>query len=1162
MKKQKSIKPKRFNYLKSICLGGCLLSYAGETAANLSENDSEQINFTVKMNNKTVRDVFSHIEKNSEFIIIYQGTQIDLDRKVSINLNDQPVQEILREIFAGTNDTYSIKGRQIIVKKTPTKEESKGLSTNQQKKTVIGLLTDVDGNPVIGATVSIKGTTYGVTTDIDGKYILNNINEGDVINFRYIGYNTEEKTYKGEKNINIRMTESSVGLEDVVVIGYGQQKKESVVSSLNTIGTAELNVKQRNLRNALAGQIAGVIAVQRSGEPGNDAAAFYIRGQSSYAGGTSALVLVDGVPRNMDDIDVDEIESFTVLKDAAATAVYGAEGANGVVLITSKRGKTQKTTVNFSAQYSLVTPTRMPETLNSYDYLSLYNETLWNDQGNPDKEFFNPQYTDDHLNQFRNGSDPDLYPSVNWYDLLQDHTQSQRYTVNFRGGSDKVRFFASGAYYSEDGIFKSNPMEKYDANIGLQRFNLRSNVDMDLTKTTQLSIDMSGQYLKKNQPGYSTNEIFNYISHFPVHVIPMYYSDNTASDHPAPGGGVNYQPYNMLNNSGYSKTWSAFLQTKVTLKQDLKFITEGLSVKGSVSFDADFYSTMKRSKTPKSFYTLGRNEDGTLNKKTMKEGSALGNPGISGHDGTKKIYMEASVDYQHTFNKLHDVSGMLLYMQKETQYQNKDGLQLLPYRKQSFVARATYGYDSRYMVEASMGMTGSENFAQGHRWGIFPAVGAAWFVSHEKFMSGLEDHISKLKLRISYGITGNDNIGDNTRFPYRESINMGLGGYNFGLTPGASGSASNSPGKGIAEGGFPMPNLSWEIENKLNAGIDIGLFRGRVDFSADYFYNRRSEILLQRRTVSNVTGFRVLPYQNFGIVRNQGVDANLILKQKIGQVDLSARGNLTFAQNKILEYDEVPQKYTYQNYTGHSIFGSNPDKMKLYIAEGLYMPEDFDITSNNTGAKNYTLKNGMPIPAANVAPGDIKYKDLNNDGAIDDYDRTFNHGYSPEVPEIVYGFGLNAEWKGFFVGVFFQGTAHTSANMLAEYFNLMPFTQGIDNGSARGETKDRWKAENPSNQDVFFPRLHTGRFDHNQYASTYWFRDAGFLRLKNIEIGYEFNDKILKHLKMKNLRVYLQGNNVAVWDKIKFWDPELGNADSGAKYPICSTYSVGLEVTF
>lgn len=1113
----------------------------------------------LKFNNEELGTAIDKISEQAGIRILYSNEQIQTRKRISATIQTSDIREALKAVLGNGYEFRQIDNYISIAKVKGEEKEKQDVKQQKGKHTVTGLITDSDGNPVIGATVTVKGTTHGVTTDVDGQYILNNINEGDVIEYRYIGFLPEERIYKKEQTLNIRMHEAAVGLEDVVVIGYGQQKKSSVVSSINTIGPAELNVKQRNLRNTLAGQIAGVIAVQRSGEPGNDAAAFYIRGQSSYAGGTSPLVLVDGVPRSMDDIDVDEIESFTVLKDAAATAVYGAEGANGVVLITSKRGKTQKTIVSISAQYSLVTPTRMPETLNAYDYLSLYNEAVWNDQGNPNKEFFNPQYTDEMLEKYRSGADPDLYPSVNWYDLLQDHTQSQRYTVNFRGGSEKVRFFASGAYYSEDGIFVSNPTEKYNANVGLQRFNLRSNVDMDLTKTTQLSIDMSGQYLRKNQPGFSTDEIFDYITHFPVHVIPMYYSDNTASDHGAPGYGVIDQPYNMLNNSGYNKTWSAYLQTKVTLRQDLKFITEGLSVKGSVSFDADFYSTMKRSKTPQSFYSLGRNEDGTLNKKTIKEGSALSNPGINGTGGTKKIYLEASLDYMRNFNKVHDVTGTILYMQKETQYQNREnGLQLLPYRKQSVVARATYGYDNRYMLEASMGMTGSENFAQGHRWGIFPAVGAAWYVSHEKFMAGLEDYISKLKFRVSYGITGNDNISDdNTRFPYRESINTGLPAFNFGLTPGANGSASNSSGSGIAEGSFAMPNLSWEIEKKLNTGIDLGLFNGRVDLSADYFYNRRSDILLQRKTVSNVTGLRVMPYQNFGIVTNRGVDANLILKHQIGNVNLSARGNFTFAKNKIVEYDEISQKYPYQVLTGNSI--GTP---LLYIAEGLYTPDDFNITTNEQGAQSYSLKEDRAKPAANVSPGDIKYKDLNDDGVIDSYDRTYDNGFYSELPEIVYGFGLNAEWKGLFVGVFFQGTAHTSANLLSSTYTMMPFTVGVDNGSARTETINRWNAENPYNQDVLYPRLHAGSYNHNMENSTWWRRDAGFLRLKNIEIGYEFNDKVLKPLRMKNLRVYLQGNNIAVWDNIKFWDPELGNAQSGAKYPICSTYSVGLEVTF
>lgn len=1129
-------------------------------ATNHQSVFEQTYSLNLQFNNEEIGTIIDKISEQAGIRIIYSNDQIETSKKISATIRTSDIREALKAVLGKDYVFRQVDNYITIAKTRGNVNIQPGISQQKNKHTVSGLVTDSEGNPVIGATVSIKGTTNGIATDLDGQYTLNNVATGDIIECRYIGYNVEERKFKNESNINIRLTESSVSLDDVVVIGYGQQKKNSVVSSINSIGSAELNVKQRNLRNTLAGQISGVIAVQRSGEPGNDAAAFYIRGQSSYAGGTSALVLVDGVPRNMDDIDVDEIESFTVLKDAAATAVYGAEGANGVVLITSKRGKAQKTSVNVSAQYSIVRPQRMPKTLNAYDYLTLYNEAVWNDQGNPSIGNYTPQYTADRLDKYKSGEDPDLFPSVNWYDLLEKQTQSQRYTVNFRGGSEKVRFFASGAYYAENGIFTSNPTEKYNANIGLQRFNLRSNVDMDLTRTTQLSIDMSGQYLRKNQPGYDSNDIFLYITHYPTHVIPMYYSDGTATDHGDPGWGVDIQPYNMLNHSGYRKTWSAFLQTKTTLRQKLDFITEGLSMKGSVSFDADFSSTMKRTKVPNTFYALGRNPDGTLNKKTIKAGDPLSNPQTGATDGTKKIYIEASFDYARTFNKVHDVTGMLLYMQKETQYQVKaedKAIQLLPYRKQSFVARATYGYDNRYMAEASVGMTGSENFAQGNRWGAFPSVGVAWFASHEKFMEGIQKYISKLKFRVSYGITGNDNIGENTRFPYRENTNLGLPSYYFGLTPGANGGQSNTLGGGIVEGSFPMPGLSWEIEKKLNTGLDLGLFNGRVDFSADYFYNRRSNILLQRRTISAVTGFQVMPYQNFGVVTNQGVDANLILKQTVGEVNLSARGNLTFARNKVIEYDEVPQKYDYQNYTGNPI--KSP---QMYIADGLYTPDDFNTTTNPNGSLNYKLKEGMPKPTANVSPGDIKYRDLNNDGSIDSYDMTYDNGFYAEVPEVVYGFGLNTDWNGFFAGIFFQGTARASTNLLANNYNLMPFIGGVDGGSGRTEVIDRWTAENPYNQNVLIPRLHSVAYDHNMRPSTWWYRDAGFLRLKNIEIGYEFKKKLINKLKMNNLRIYLQGNNVAVWDKVKYWDPELGNAESGAKYPICGSYTVGLEVTF
>ena len=1139
-----------FRNIKKAFFIGLLVLMAPHIVHSMPTSSRFEDNYNINLSfkNETLENVIKEIAKQANVRIIYSYDQVDSSKRINANIQTTDIQKALETVL-GDDYAFKQEGNYITIVE---KKASFVPQATQQKKRVSGLLTDGNGDPLIGVTVTVKGSNKGITSDMDGKYTLENVKNGDVLEYRYIGFVTEERIYKGERTINIRMMEASVGLDDVVVIGYGQQKKESVVSSINTIGPAELAIKQRNLKNTLAGQIAGVIAIQRSREPGNDASAFFIRGQSSYAGGVNPLVLVDGIPRSMDDIDVDEIESFTVLKDAAATAVYGAEGANGVVLITSKRGKVQKTQVNFSAQYSIVTPTRMPETLNSYDYMSMYNEAVWNTKGNPDLENYIPHYSTELLEKYRNGEDPDLYPSVDWFDLLKKHTQSQRYTINFRGGSDKVRYFASGSYYKEDGIFESNSTEKYNANIGLQRFNLRSNIDMDLSKSTLLSIDMSGQYTMKNQPGFSSDDIFAKIAGFPVHVIPMSYSDGTASDHYNNGKGTDYQPYNMLNHSGYMKTWSAFLQTKVTLKQKLDFITKGLSVRGTVSFDADFYSTMKRDMKPESFYAEGRNEDGSLKKKKMKDESPLSNPSNNGTNGVKKIYLEAALDYNRTFNKVHNVTGTLLYMQKETQWQNRKDLQLLPYRKQSVVARATYGYDNRYMIEASAGMTGSENFSDGNRWGIFPAVGVAWYVSHERFMEGISDYISKLKLRASYGITGNDEIGASNRFPYHGSINTKVDGYNFGLVPGLGGYATNYL-TGVVEGNFALPGLSWEIEKKLNIGIDLGLFNGRVDLSADYFFNRRSDILLQRKTVSQVTGFRNMPFQNFGIVDNRGIDASLVLKQRIGQVSLSARGNITYAKNKIKEYDEEPQRFDYQNYTGNSI----GDDM-LYIADGLYTPDDFDITTAANGAQTYRLKEGMPVPAALVAPGDIKYKDLNEDGVINGYDRTYKHGFYNDLPEIVYGFGLNAEWKGFFAGVFFQGAAHSSMSVLAS----MPFAYGVDSGSVRQEVSNHWRASDPYNQNVLYPRLHDSHFAHNTLPSTWWQRDAGFLRLKNIEIGYEFNEKALRALRLKNLRLYLQGNNIAVWDNIKFWDPELGGDNLGAKYPLSSNYTIGIEVTF
>jgi len=1062
---------------------------------------------------------------------------------------------VTASVFCIVNGAYAIPDKNGI---SEIKESA------QSAITITGLVTDGEGNPLIGVTVSVKGTTTGVMTDIDGRYSIRAA-QGNTIEFSFIGFNTETREVKkNETSINIRMTEASVDLDDIVVIGYGSQKKESVVSAINTVTSKELAVTGRSLANSIAGQIAGVIAIQPSGEPGYDDSNFWIRGVSSFAGGTNPLIVIDGVPRgSFSNIPVDEIETFTVLKDAAATAVYGAEGANGVVLITTKRGKSQKTMISFNMEHTMKTPIRLPEVLDSYRALSLYNEARWNDGGNPLIGWVNP-YSDDVLEKYRTGVDNDLFPNTNWMDLLKDHTYTSRYTINFRGGGDKVRFFVSGAYYNEDGIYKGNPIEDYDANLKYERYNLRSNIDMDITKTTKMAVDMSGFYVQQNAPRSNADRLFSAFTLFPTHLIPMVYSDGHFSDHElnTDPAAERANPYNLLNNVGYTKNWEVTVQTRVGLEQRLDVITNGLYWKGSVSFDSFTQGRIDRAKEAQSFFAKeGRDADGNLILKQIKAGSALANPTSSASSGEKRIYLETSLNYDRTFVQKHAVTGLVLYNQKETQYQRRDnGIEMLPYRKQSVVARGTYGFDSRYYIEASFGITGSENFAKGHRWGFFPAVGVAWTVSQESFMRSIENTLSKLRFRASYGRTGNDRLsGDLSRFPYREKVKEDDSGYNLGITQGSGGGGTNNPGNGIVESDYATPLLGWEIEDKFNLGMDLSLFRGKIELGVDYFKNNRENILIRRKTIPSTAGFRVSPMQNFGKTENHGIDANLVIRQDFGDFSLSARGNFTYTKNKIKEYDEIPPVYDYQRITGQSI-----NQPLLYIAEGLYTPDDFIITTDpSTKRQIYKLKDGLPVPGAEVSPGDIKYRDLNGDGVINTYDRTYDNGFYPSSsPGIVYGFGLNAEWKGFNVGIFFQGTANVSANLLNKVENFVPFIRGVDYQSVRKEGLDRWRFEDPYNQDVIFPRTHATHFTHNTEWSTWWHRNASFLRLKNIELGYTFDKKLVRKIKLEGIRLYVQGQNLHTWDNIKFWDPELRDGRSGAKYPMSSSWTVGLDVTF
>lgn len=682
--------------IKSIFLF-LLFTFAFEMAYASSVYSQTKV-FTMQSAEKTVLQVFKEIEKNSEFIIFYRDGVIDLNRKVSVNVVNQSVDKILEQLLAHTDNGFTIKDRQIIIYK---KETSATPSVSQQKNKikVTGVVTDAKGESIIGANVVVKGNpTIGAITNMEGRYEVMLPSDDVILLVSYLGYNTEEIKVKGRRNINVVLHEDSKALDEVVIVGYGKQKKESVVVSMSSIKPKDIVVPSRSLNNSLAGQVAGLIAVQRSGEPGYDNAEFWIRGVSTFAGGTSPLVLVDGVPRNMSDIEPDEIETFSVLKDAAATAIYGAEGANGVVLVTTKRGRVEKAKISFKTEHTISSPTRLPEFVGSADYLSLYNEALRNDGEGP-------QFSDELIAHYRNNDDPDLYPNTNWIDeLLRKNTFSHRYTLNVRGGTEKAKYFVSGAYYNESGLFKNRPNGIYDTNIGIDRFNLRSNIDMAVSSTTTVGVDLAMQYLINNYPGTGTSTIFRSMLITPPYAFPAVYSDGTVATYAQERDANMRNPYNLLMNSGYAKEYRTGIQSKVNVNQKLDFITKGLSANLNVSYDYDSEMIIRREYNPTRYHATGRDELGQLIFSTVVSGNPdIQDPKNSATSATKKIYIDASINYKRTFGK-HDVGAMLLYMQKETQQHNVP----LPFRKQGFVGRATYGYDGRYFIEGNFGYTGSE----------------------------------------------------------------------------------------------------------------------------------------------------------------------------------------------------------------------------------------------------------------------------------------------------------------------------------------------------------------------------------------------------------------------------------------------------------------------
>ena len=794
-----------------------------------------------------------------------------------------------------------------------------------------------------------------------------------------------------------------------MVVGYGTQKKASVVGAIQNISPSELQVSSRkNISNTLAGKLAGIIAVTRSGEPGYDQSNFWIRGISSFSGNTDPLVLVDGVQRTLDDLDISEIESFSILKDAAASAMYGVRGANGVILVNTKRGKVQKPEVNFRVEHSITAPTKLPSFINAADHMQLLNDLA-------EEEEKVPYYEQLVIDRTRSGFDPELYPDVDWVEAIsKEQAFNTRVNMNVNGGTDMLRYNLTGSVYYEDGIMKRDESLSYDTSTELTRYNLRSNVDLNITKTTSLRFSVGGYLQKLRKQANSTSTTWDYAFQTPPMVHPAVYADGKI---PVRNERVN--PWAYLTQYGYNINTSGKIESLISVEQKLDILTKGLSSKLTFSFDNYSTSSLGRTKSP-SYYlpATSRDDEGELILTLNSSGSEFLSYAEGSDYGNNQTYLEWVINYDRTFNDDHNVTGLLLYNQRSY---DDGGIQ--PYRNQGIAGRASYSYKNKYVGEFNFGYNGSENFAKGERFGFFPSVAMGWIISEENFWASIREQIDFLKLRLSWGKAGNDQIGSSRRFAYLTTMNAGNTGYTWGTT-------GNYSVTGVTEGEIGVSNLTWETVTKKNIGIELGLFES-FRLQTDVFHEYRKNIFMQRQTIPTQAGLLSTPYANFGEVENQGGEIAISYNKKINKVNLSLYANLTYAKNKILEYD-VPlgMQGTHQDITGHSI-----NELYGYKAVRLYTEEDFDMDGN-------LLAELPQNELGTVRPGDIQLLDWNEDGAINSKDKGYVGGTND--PRWVYGFGGNISAHGLDFGFFFQGLGDTYRFIGSESAYFIPGSgQGI-----------------------------------------------------------------------------------------------------------------------
>ena len=1128
-----------------------------------------------------VKKLLHEIQRQTGVAFIYSSDIVNVNKKISCRLVNKKLADFFSSVLNPLGILFTVvDDKQILLYNSPSVQKKTAEEVVYYPPSppiqVSGIVLNDKSMPLPGVSVLVRGATAGSTTDREGRFSINVPYAEATLVFSFIGYQSQEVALQGRTALAITLKEDAQNLKDVVVVGYGTQKKVTVTGAVSAISSKDLQQSPTaNLTNALAGRLPGLNVNQfAGGEPGVDISDIYIRGIGTY-GNAKPIVIVDGVERSLNYLSADEIESFTILKDASATAVYGVRGANGVIVITTKRGKaSEKAALNFKVSDGINTPIHFPKYLGSADYAMLYNEAKINDNPGVSPSTLN-LFTDDQIDNYRKakGDNSDgLGYNQNYFDYAFKPGIQQDYSLTIQGGSNKARYFIMGNYFQQNGNYRHTVSDAYKTQAIFKRYNFRSNIDVDITPALYARLDLGARITDRNAPGTTANRVVEIANtQPPIYPIVLEGNDNAGnlpySVH-FPDGmlfGTQTYRFNMLgelSKTGYLDQRDNYLDGTFIMGYRMDALVKGLKLEGAFSYDRQGGYWITRSVPTESqgyrvypgyatfypsdgvdVYMKGGHYTGLYSSPRRTTDNTLGNS-YSRDDDYGRTYYQIKLDYLRSFGK-HNVSGLILG-NRSIRIKNNE----VPFCYQGVSARATYNYDQRYLIEFNMGYNGSENFAPGRRYGKFPAVSGGWVVSNEKFMSSTQGWLDMLKIRGSFGLVGNDQASSNpsdNRFGYLQFYNNSGDAYNFGTQ-------NNSNPGGIRQGRLANPLLTWEKARKANLGIDLELMHRRLAITVDLFREHRYDIITDL-SGSDKQGYPSLvgtsaPLLNLGIVDNKGLDFEISWSDKIGNnFTYSVRPNFSYARNKIIYQREVTRQYGWQYRTGLPV-----GQPFVYLFDGFINnqkeADDLNKMNNGTGFQKW----------GTVMPGDVRYQDIDGDGQITDLNDRIAKGY-PRVPEIQFGIPISLRYKSFDLSILFQGATHTSLLLGGPATYDFPIYQNDEIGKVKPMHLQRWTPATAATAK--YPALHYGKYDNNkQYYSSLFLYNAQYLRLKNFELGYYLPARWMKRLGLQRTRLYIQGMNMLTFDKLKTVDvdPETNDAN-GNWYPIMKVVNFGIDIT-